>query len=201
MLNLIRRDIILQKRQMIIFIPFILFFVLTGVPPILTFFVASFFIPFNAYAYDEKTDANILLNSLPYTRKQIVAARYVGALVFMFVASVLVALSMMIFNRSFSLTDAAIGALAFLLFGAIAFPLFYILKQGYITLVLMFVVIVGGIMSQPVIRFLSNHLTAITTFFIETPDTSLYSGAAIIILLIYAASWTFTTIIYQKKAF
>jgi len=35
-----------------------------------------------ALSYDEKDNANILLNSLPYTRKEIVSSRYVGVLIF-----------------------------------------------------------------------------------------------------------------------
>ena len=49
------------------------------VHPVLTFIVASVFIPFNTYAYDEKAETNILLNSLPYTRNEIIASRYLGA--------------------------------------------------------------------------------------------------------------------------
>ena len=79
MFNLIRRDVILQKRQLLFFIPFILFFIFTNSHPVLTFLVASIFIPFNAYAYDEKAETNVLLNSLPYTRKEIIASRYLGA--------------------------------------------------------------------------------------------------------------------------
>jgi ABC-2 type transport system permease protein len=34
---------------------------------------------------DEKTSIHILLNSLPYTRKEIVSSKYIGACVFTFV--------------------------------------------------------------------------------------------------------------------
>lgn len=78
MFHLIKRDVILQKKQLLIFIPFILFFIFMDVHPVLTFLVASVFIPFNTYAYDEKAETNILLNSLPYTRKEIIASRYLG---------------------------------------------------------------------------------------------------------------------------
>src|SRR5690625_7695346 len=73
MFNLMRRDLIIQKWQLLVFIPFILVFILTNSHPILTFLVSSFYIPFNAYYYDEKAETNILLNSLPYTRKEIIA--------------------------------------------------------------------------------------------------------------------------------
>lgn len=89
MFHLIKRDVILQKKQLLIFIPFILFFIFMDVHPVLTFLVASVFIPFNTYAYDEKAETNILLNSLPYTRKEIIASRYLGAIFYMSIAIVL----------------------------------------------------------------------------------------------------------------
>ncbi|SKC12866.1 ABC-2 family transporter protein [Lysinibacillus sp. AC-3] len=73
MLNLIRRDVILQKKHLLVFIPFILVFVIFDTSPVLVFLVASIFIPFNTYGYDEKAETDILLNSLPYTRKEIIS--------------------------------------------------------------------------------------------------------------------------------
>ncbi|MDG5472447.1 ABC-2 transporter permease [Jeotgalibacillus sp. ET6] len=201
MLNLIRRDVILQKKLILVFIPFILFFTLMEVHPILTFFVASVYVPFNAYAYDEKSDVNILLNSLPYTRKEIIAARYLGALFYMAAAIGLSIIAMLLFSKDFSVVDVGMGAGAFLLFGAITFPLFYILKQGYITATLMFVIIIGALMGPFLVRVLGDHLPAIAQFFTETSETVLYSGAAIIAIVFYTVSWGFTTLIYQRKAF
>ena len=45
MLNLIKRDAISEKKQLYVFIPFMLFFILMQVPPILTFLVVSIYIP------------------------------------------------------------------------------------------------------------------------------------------------------------
>ncbi|MGD7045694.1 ABC-2 transporter permease [Jeotgalibacillus proteolyticus] len=201
MLNLIRRDVILQKKLILLFVPFALFFILLDAHPILTFFIASIYVPFNAYAYDEKSDVNILLNSLPYTRKEIIAARYLGALFFMAAAIGLSSIAMLLFSKDFSAIDVGMGAGAFLLFGAVTFPLFYILKQGYITASLMFLIVIGAGIGPFIVRMAGENLTAITNFFTQTSDTILYSGAAIIAVVFYTMSWIFTTFIYQRKAF
>lgn len=88
MTNLIRRDLIIQKSQLYLFIPCILFFIFAGthLPAFFIFVFAGFFIPINAYSYDEKVETNILLNSLPYTRTQIIASRYIGAIFYMAVS-------------------------------------------------------------------------------------------------------------------
>lgn len=201
MFNLIRRDLILQKKMLLTFVPFIVLFIIMGSNPALIFLVASIFIPFNAYAYDEKAEVNILLNSLPYTRKEIIASRYLGAIVYMGLAIGLTSLALFLFNKPFTMTDIAIGGGLFLLFAAVTFPLFYIFKPGYITTVVIIGFLVLAGIGPSIVMYLANHLTAITDFIASLSMATLYTGAAIIVIIIYAASWGVTTIIYQQKAF
>ncbi|HAM81985.1 ABC-2 transporter permease [Ornithinibacillus bavariensis] len=201
MFNLIRRDVILQKRQLLIFIPFILFFIIMDAHPALTFLIASIFIPFNTYAYDEKVETNILLNSLPYTRTEIIASRYLGAIIYMVLAIGVTSLTFFVFNKPFTMTDIAIGGGLFLVFAAFTFPLFYIFKPGYIsTVVLISFILLAGI-GPSIVLFLAEHLTAITDFLVNLSVPALYIGAAVIIITFYAVSWGVTTFIYQRKAF
>lgn len=201
MFNLIRRDIILQKRQLFIFIPFILFFIFMDAHPALTFLIASIFIPFNTYAYDEKTETNILLNSLPYTRTEIIASRYLGAIVYMVLAIGVTSLALFAFNKTFSMNDIAIGSSLFLLFASVTFPLFYILKPGYITMVVIISFLVLANVGPAIVLFLADRLTAITDFIVNLSVLTLYTGATIAIIIVYVISWGITTAIYQRKAF
>lgn len=201
MLNLIRRDAIIQKWQLYIFLPFILFFIFMNIHPALIFLIASIFIPFNAYAYDEKAETNILLNSLPYTRKEIIASRYLGAVIYMVLSIGVTSLALYLFNKPFTLTDIAIGSSLFLVSSALTFPLFYIFKPGYIMPVLLisFLFLVGT--GPRIMMYLADHLTAITNFIINLSIPTLYTGSAIIITIMYILSWGATTVIYQRKVF
>ncbi|MGE6631840.1 ABC-2 transporter permease [Bacillus sp. NPDC077027] len=201
MFNLIRRDLILQKKQLIIFPPFVLFFIIMDVHPALTFLIASVFIPFNTYAYDEKAETNILLNSLPYTRKEIIASRYLGALVYMILAIGLTSLALFSFGRLFTMTDIAIGSGLFLLFAACTFPLFYILKPGYITTMVLISFILLTAIGPPIVMYLAEHLTVITHFIMNLSIPVLYTGSAIVIMVVYMMSWGLSTVIYLRKAF
>ncbi|MCS5501341.1 ABC-2 transporter permease [Lysinibacillus sp. A4] len=201
MLNLIKRDVILQKRQLLLFIPFILVFILLGAPPVLIFLVASIFIPFNTYAYDEKVETNILLNSLPYTRTEIIASRYLGAIVYMILSICVTSLALLAFNKHFTISDIAIGSGLFLLFAALTFPLFQIFKQGYITTVILISFILLTWISRPIALYMNEHLTTIIDFVDNTTVTVLYTGATLFIMLIYIISWGITNFIYQRKAF
>ena len=201
MFNLIRRDVILQKRQLLLFIPFIVFFIIMEANPALIFLLASLIIPFNTYVYDEKVETNILLNSLPYTRTEIIASRYLGAIIYMVLAIGVTSLTLFAFNKPFTMTDIAIGCSLFLLFAAFTFPLFYIFKPGYIfpVVIISFLFLAG--IGPDIVLFFAEHLTAITDFIDNLSVPALYTGATLGIMVVYAISWGITNIIYQRKAF
>ncbi|MYL71815.1 ABC-2 transporter permease [Halobacillus litoralis] len=201
MFNLIRRDVILQKRQLLFFIPFILFFIFMNSHPIMTFLVASIFIPFNAYAYDEKAETNVLLNSLPYTRKEIIASRYLGAVLYMILAISLSSLALFLLDKPFTMRDMAIGSGLFLTFSAFTFPLFYIFKQGYIfTIVLISFLVLAGI-GPSILNYVGKYLTPLSQFLANLSGETLYIGALLSALIVYCLSWGFSQKIYQRKAF
>lgn len=201
MFNLIRRDAILQKWLLLSFIPFVAFFIIMDSHPALIFLVASIFIPFNAFGYDQKAEAHILLNSLPYTRMEIITSRYLGAIVYMILSIGLVSLTLFVFNKPFMMTDIAIGSGLFLLFTALTFPLFYIFKPGHITTIVLISFILLSWLAWPVISFIRKHLTTITDFIVNTPSPILYTGAALVVMGFYIISWGISTTIYQRKAF
>lgn len=201
MLNLIKRDIIIQKKLLLTFIPFIVFFIIMDSHPIFIFLVSSIFIPFNALAYDEKTNVNILLNSLPYTRKEIVASRYFGGVVFMVISIGLTAVVLLIAGKSFSISDMTISAGLFLLFSAISFPIFYIVKQGQITPFLIIGFILLGGAGPAAIRLLGDRAQSFTDFILELPLTTVLISFSVIALFFYAVSWRVAAAAYERKAF
>ncbi len=84
---------------------------------------------------------------------------------------------------------------------AFAFPLFYLLKPGYIGTAIVIGFILLVILSQPAITFLGEYLTPIVQFFASASTTILYLSSAGILIVLYAASWLISQMIYQRKAF
>ncbi len=72
MLNLILKDILIQKNILIIYIATIILYLMVNVPSVYIVFIYSIVFVLSAFSNDEKDNANILLNSLPYTRREIV---------------------------------------------------------------------------------------------------------------------------------
>jgi ABC-2 type transport system permease protein len=200
MFNLIRRDVILQKRQLLIFIPFITVFIISDSHPALIFLVASIIIPYNTFTHDEKAETNILLNSLPYTRKEIIASRYIGAIVYMGLSIGITSIALFVFDKPFTITDIAIGSGLFLSFVAFTFPLFYIFR-GKISMVILISFLLLAAVGPPIMLYLAEHLTTITDFIVSLSIPALYTGVGAVIVVLYTISWSVTTIIYQRKAF
>lgn len=99
------------------------------------------------------------------------------------------------------MTDMAIGGGLFLTFAAFTFPLFYILKPGYISTVVIISFLLLAAAGPPVVIFFAERLTAITNFIMNLSDLVLYTGTALVVIVIYGLSWAMSMVIYQRKVF
>ncbi|WP_144569612.1 ABC-2 transporter permease [Bacillus pseudomycoides] len=201
MLNLIKRDLILQKKQLLVYLGFIIFFIVMNKHPILIFTIASILIPYNTHAYDAKAETNILLNSLPYTRKEIVASRYIGAIVYMLLAIAVTSAMLIIFQKSFTVEHIVMGNALFLLFAAITFPLFYQFKQDHMLLIIMALFLVLTAFGPGAVQFLATEFSTVTDTIFSLSIPTLYAIATMIIVCAYIISCGVSLIIYQRKAF
>lgn len=202
MLNLIKRDLILQKKQLLFYLGFIIFFIVMNKHhPIFIFTIASILIPVNTHAYDAKAETNILLNSLPYTRKEIVASRYIGAIVYMLLAITITSTMLIIFQKSFTVEHIIMSNALFLLFAAFTFPLFYQFKQDHLFLIIMSLFLVLTFFGPGAVQFLATEFNTVTDAIFSLSVPALYTIAAIIIICAYTISWGVSLIIYQRKAF
>ncbi|MDY0408841.1 ABC-2 transporter permease [Virgibacillus soli] len=193
----------IQKAQIILFIPFIIFFAIFGdhMSPAFIFLLAGAYIPLNGYIYDEQVESNILLNSLPYTRKEIVSAKYISAIAYMILSIGVASVILYIFNFGFMIRDITIAMGLFFVFSAFAFPLFYILKPGYIGAAVLVGMIISAVVLPPLFRFITEHFVAITDFLTSLSITTIYLSGAAIAIILYLTSWMFSQFIYQRKVF
>ncbi|WP_242144017.1 MULTISPECIES: ABC-2 transporter permease [unclassified Bacillus cereus group] len=201
MLNLIKRDFILQKKQLLMYLGLIIFFIVMNKHPILTFTIASILIPFSTPAYDAKTETNILLNSLPYTRKEIVASRYIGTIIHMLLAVVVTSAMLIIFQKSFTVEHIVMSNALFLLFSAFTFPLFYLFKQERMFLIIIISFLVLTAFGPGAVQFLAIEFSTVTNALFSLSIPTLYAIATISTACIYLISWSVSLLIYQRKVF
>lgn len=199
MINLIRRILIVQKWQLYIYIPFILFFIISNVPPLLTFLVASTFIPYNAFTYDEQAETDMLLNSLPYTRREIIASRYIGAIIYMILSIVITSGFLYLFQKPFTVSDILMGAGLFLIFAALTFPVYVLVKQGNITLFLLVGFLLSVWLIRPVVSFMTEKFPNLTGLVTSLSNTTLYAASSVLVVFLYSISWGISTMMYERK--
>lgn len=203
MFNLIKKDLMIQKGELLVSVAIVVLYAIFArqLSPFFIFLVASIFLPLNAYINEEKTNINILWNSLPYTRREIVAAKYVGAVLFMILSIGAAGIILYFFNYSYTIRDMAIGAGLFLIFAAFTFPLFYILKPGYIGTAIMIGFLVFSFALSSIVPFVTENLTVIIHFLAGFSTLTLYLSGAVIAISLYILSWTVSQFVYQRKVF
>lgn len=199
MVNLVKRHLIVQKWQIYTFIPFVLVFVLSNVPPILIFLVVSIFIPYNALTYDERAETDKLLNSLPYTRKEIIASRYMGAIVYMIFSLVITSFLLHLFQKPFTFVDLVMGAGLFLVFVALTFPVYVFIKQGNITLFILIGLILSVWLVRPTVAFMTTNYPELITVITTISKSSMYIIGSIFVMLLYCLSWWLSLYLYERK--
>lgn len=219
MFNLILKDILIQKRNFLFGIAYILIMVLafqqTG-GSMLTASVAAFsyILVQSACAYDDKNKSDVLLNSLPLSRGTIVTARYLSVFVFaaislfyyILLSGIIKALGLPFKVSAVSL-EGIMGALsALIIINGIYFPIFF--KVGYIkskiaNFILLFGVFFGEtVFLQKMINYKDKaFIQTILRFFNKQSDvrTAVEVFTGMVLLLI--VSYVFSLHYYRKREF
>ena len=142
MLNLVLKDILIQKKSVLFAIIYIVFFMcvfhslgtMMSASAIVAF---TYILLMGAFAHDDKSKADTMLNSLPVKRESVVIAKYISLLLFLAIGA---AVYIILFNiiqiinlplKAFPLTlECLVGALfGVSLMNSIYFPVLF--KIGY----------------------------------------------------------------------
>lgn len=221
MYSLILKDILVQKKSIIWVVLYCLVlavvfqgtdsggmaYVMVGVASIYLFITS-------ACAYDEKNSAEIVLNSLPLTRRNIVTAKYLGMLLFMVIVLGIIVLSVLVFTqiplpiklRPLTFQDVIGIIVSTGLLAALFYPTFF--KVGYhkariINLVLFFsFFFLPGIL----VNYLRKHQppAALLRFIrglAAQPDWLVAGGILLIIAVLLLLSYILSVQFYRQREF
>jgi len=143
MYHLILKDLLVQKKTIAIGLVYIIFFIiaLQQVVPIIyvtAIMGFSYMLVMTACAYDDKSKGDILMNSLPIRRTQVVLAKYLSVYVYMALGTVAYVLFIAIIRNTgipvtthpITLENFIAALITVTLMMGIYFPIFF--KLGYI---------------------------------------------------------------------
>ena len=86
----------------------------------------------NAYATDEKSSIHMLLNSLPYTRKEIVSSKYIGAIIFTGMVVFTIFIGNLIIHQEITMWKDILLIVSFVMIAiSLMFPFSYKFKSQY----------------------------------------------------------------------
>ncbi|TQR34353.1 ABC-2 transporter permease [Lysinibacillus sphaericus] len=204
MINLILKDVLIQKKLILFYIATIILYLWAGVPSLLFLgFLYSVIFILNAFAYDEKDNANILLNSLPYTRKEIVSSKYIGSLIFTTIFVFMIYVGDFLINGKGNLFIwkemlLIIGLVMVVI--SLMFPFSYKFKTQYLLIALS---VLFGIymLSISLLVPINDILRELARKFLTLQETQMYVVASITVIILFIGSWLLSIRIYERKAF
>ncbi|MCG7437629.1 ABC-2 transporter permease [Lysinibacillus fusiformis] len=204
MLNLILKDILIQKNILIIYIATIILYLMVNVPSVYIVFIYSIVFVLSAFSNDEKDNANILLNSLPYTRKEIVSSKYIGALIFTGLFMFLTYLFDFLLNGN---QVAVLWKEVLLIMGLVMIvisfilPISYKFKTKYLTIAIMGLFGVYMVIINYFVPNINKQIRTVVQNFMTVQELQLYLIVSLLIVVLYIGSWMLSVRIYKRKAF
>jgi len=192
---------ILQKKTLPFMLLFLFVYLFVNVSTSWVAIVFCIVIIMNAFQTDETSSANLLLNSLPYTRKEIVSSKYIGALIFIFLTLLTIFIGNWMIHREIMqwevllfITSIVMGLISF------AFPFSYLFNSKYL-LIGFGGVFVVYMVTLSFIPNLNDRVREVVQTVLSLDNSLFYIGIILSVGLLYVLSWILSIRIYSRKVF
>lgn len=215
MYNLVIKDILIQKKTLVISILFALIYMVafqhsSDFPAlsILIPLMITYMLMMNACAYDDKNKSDILLNSLPINRDDIIIAKYLSAFLFLLigiVVTIAVACTMKFLGTKSFLEDIDLKYILLCLLMntiivSVFLPVFFKfgnIKARYFNIAFFLIIFFVSAALGSYLR--KGEIPWAAKYFLNQPDWMIYILGIGIILILLLISILFSMIFYLKR--
>ncbi|NLP13701.1 MAG: ABC-2 transporter permease [Clostridium sp.] len=218
MLSLVIKDILVQKKTFVGALFYLVFFVfvfqsLEGNMYTAAIVAFAYLLVMGGFAYDDKSKSDIMLNSLPIKRENVVMAKYIS--IFAYIAIGTIAYIVITFGistlnmyvKTYPVTlELIVGAVfAVSLLNSISFPLIF--KLGYTKArVLNMILFISIFFGAPLlVNFFSKpnseFITAVVNFLKNQSDVAIASGLLALSFLFLLISYMISVKLYKGRDF
>lgn len=202
MFNLIRKDIVLQKKTLAASFLVLCVYLMLDISPIWVGVVFSIVISMYAFSIDEKSSIHILLNSLPYTRKEIVSSKYIVVVLFTSMVAAAILIVHFIIHREFAIWKDILLMVAIVMTAAsFMLPFCYKFKSNYLLIASIVAFGLYMLTVNFVVQNLNDQIREFIHMLLTLQNTYLYLIVAISVLTLYGCSWLLSIRIYRNKVF
>ena len=154
------------------------------------------------FSMDEKSSSNLLFNSLPYTRKEIVSSKYIGACVFIFLVLATIFIGNLIIHKEMIQLEQLLFTMSIvMLFISFAFPFSYLLTSQYLMIAFAVLFVLYFIIVNMFIPNLNDRIRELVHTVLSLDNSLFYLIVVVSVLLIYILSWMLSIRIYSRKVF
>lgn len=183
-------------------LPLLLVYITLGPSTIYVGVLFSIAIIMQSFSMDEKSSIHLLLNSLPYTRNEIVSSKYMSAGVFTFLILFTIFIGNLIINKEIIQWEVLLMIMSMVaIFISIAFPFSYIFKSQYLLFALGTLFILYIVTLNTFIPNLNDQIREGFRILLGFDHTLLYVGILLAVVLLYTLSWMISIRIYSRKVF
>lgn len=202
MFNLICKDLVLQKSTLLVLLPALVVYLFLESSSIWVGIIFSIAIIMNAYSIDEKSSIHMLLNSLPYTRKEIVSSKYIGAFIFtgivvftIFIGNLIIHQEIIIWKDILFIVSLVMVAISLM------FPFSYKFKSQYILIAALVLLAIYLVIIPLLIPNVNEKIRGGAQMLLTVQTAQFYLFSALAVMMLYACSWLLSIRIYRKKVF
>ena len=202
MLQLVKKDFYIHKMLWLLAILVIGIYIFAQVSPLFIGIVFCITMTIQLLVTDEKKAPQLLLNSLPFTRKDIVNSKYMTAL--LFIASIIATISVLqvlihqkLPNHSHLLMIAIISLAVVSIF----YPFAYRFSTKYFAFLFAGIFAIYFLSIQLFIPNLNDRIRNISGQLVNENFLVLYMYLLIVTIVLYGLSWLLSIRIYSKKVF
>ncbi len=204
MFNLIKKDLLLQKHLGLVYLGLIVLYLYIDISLVGTITLTCSLFVLHSHYYDEKDHSNMLLNSLPYSRKEIVTSKFLEAVLAIIPVSIVSIVSKLIFTGGdfeLSYSSLLISLFCTMIFTSFYLPFFYKFTQQYIMMIGAALMGLTVALMPIITRFVTKHFSDQINTVLNMSEIQLYTIFGGISVLLFVLSWNLTVSIYSKRVF
>ncbi|MCA0172918.1 ABC-2 transporter permease [Bacillus sp. RAR_GA_16] len=200
LLNLIRKDIVLLKKTMLVLLAILCVYLILDFSIIWVGILCSIVISMQSFTLDEKSTIHLLLNSLPYTRKEIVSSKYIVAvLLTLLIGTVTYVGNIIIHGEMTSWKELLFMVAVVMVILSFVYPFCYKFKSNYLMIAAIGLIALYLLTVTFFIKDLHDRIRAFVNLFLTFNTSVAYLVIGILVIFLYIGSGVLSTRIYRKK--
>ncbi|WP_274309976.1 ABC-2 transporter permease [Solibacillus daqui] len=202
MLQLIKKDFYIQKMVWLFMILAIAIYIFAQASSLFVGIIFGIVMTVNLFAMDEKKSAQLLLNSLPFTRKEIVSSKYIAAFLYIMCIIATISVLHLVVNQAIpNMYHLLMICIVSLLVVAIFYPFAYRFSSKYFTFLFVGIFAAYLLCLKLFVPNINDQIRELVGYLSSVSQPMIYVYILVATVIFYSLSWLLSIRIYSKKVF